>query len=258
MSTLKDDLRDIPSWVWLGAAAAGALLFLITHLGGKSAAPPAADPLASQVDAGTPAGASGSTADPMSQFLAELAALQGMSNPASGPAPTQPPLTTNQNPNNIGLPSAAYNPLPVSEVSNGGLLPTTSQPTATGLDTAYQAIQNQLGVYGGAPVSQTAPYAGQGLGSTWDQVTQTTYAGGGQVTNLGIAQPAPSPGQVVPPAVQTPYSANPYSGYTYSPGFTPGQTQTGSGSVLDVLAQEVASGMITQAQANQSRANMGL
>ena len=82
-------------------------------------------------------------------------------------------------------------------------------------------------------VETNNPYTGAGGG--WDQVTQTTYAGGGTVTNLGVAQPAPAPGQIIPPAVQdqTMYDANGQvdwqktldNVYIYPQGFQPGQTQ---------------------------------
>lgn len=267
MGDIKEDLRKIPHWVWVGVAGAVTLLYFLNRGSNNAASTGAAsaDPLSSQVDGGTTTG--GASTDPLSTFLSEWSALQSMNNPAPGPGTTSQQLTTtdNSNPNGIGLPTAAYNPI---SLDNSGLLPTTSLPTQAGIDTAQQAIQNMLGVYGGAPVSVTNPDVG--LGSTWDDVTQTIYAGGGVVTNLGIAQPAPAVGAVVPPAVQDTTIYNPGTSvvnqqatqagaYYYAPGFKPGQTQpAGGGSLASVIQQEINSGLITQAQGEASAKSSGI
>lgn len=228
---LKEDLSKIPHWVWIGVAGAVTLLYFLQRPhAGSAAAAPAALAAAPATDPGIPtAGGSTSSTDysgTLAQLQSEIAALQTGAGSASGPGPTQQQPTTDYQ---AHLPNAAYNPVPIPRT---GLLPTTSSPTAGGLSLANQYLQQALGVYGGPVVDTNTPYAG--LGSTWDGVTQTTYQGGGVVTNLGVAQSAPAPGQVIPPAVQdqTMYDANGQvdwaktlqNVYIYPQGFQPGQT----------------------------------
>lgn len=245
---IKHDLGEIPHWVWIGVAGAGTLLWVLTR--GKGTGGQVANPatLPLSTDPGTPtAGGSTSSTDysgALANLQAEIAALQTAGGAAGGPAPVGQPATPDQS----TIPSPFVAHLPTAIFGASGLLPTTSSPTDAGLSMAQQGVQDQLGVYGGAPVKTTNPFAGVGGG--WDGVTQTTYQGGGIVTNLGIAQPAPAVGQIVPPAVQTPFGG---PSYIYANNFQPGQTQqSGDGTLAGVLQGQIAGGGLSQAQARQS------
>lgn len=254
LDKLKDDLKNVPSWVWLGGAAGIGLLYILGRNSAGTAA--STNPLGVSstpsvtTDTTAPAGttaAAGSSSD-LTSLESYLAQLLSQGNQNLTPSPTSPTQTTTptqsgMNPNNISDPLVNAGP-----VGN--------------------SIQTLLGPYGGPVVSTSAPY--QGLGSSWNDVLVSQFAGGGTVTDLGVAQPRPAVGAVVPPAVQNPTVYNPGTSvvnqqqnvaqaYTYSYGFQPGQTQgAGGGSLASVIQQEIAAGVITQAQGQQSARNSGI
>lgn len=208
VSKLKTDWSDIPTWVKIGTLVGGAVLFLLSKRGGSTGTTIAStqspgNTLTGGVLNTTPISTTGDTT--------------GTRNAPTGTD------TTNNNPNNIGLPSAAYNPQPIG---NNGLSPSQNQ-------LQQNDINKLLGPYGGTPVSVTNPFSSI---TGWSLVTDTQYSGGGNVLNLGVAQPAPQPGQVIPPAVQgsviyhpgtsiPDWTATVNNAYQYPQNFSPGMVQ---------------------------------
>jgi hypothetical protein len=192
---LLSDIKELPSWVWLGAVGIGAILYLITKRGAGSTL--TGGGTASTDTSGQQASTGGVS---MADVLAAIHQAGTQTNPAVSvpPSPVTPPSGT---------------------VQPGGQELTPVQ-------------QQQMGPYGGSPVQTANPFAGI---PGWEGVSATQYSGGGTLLNLGTAQPAPQPGQVIPPAVQDQVVYNPNGtpnwdatlkqAYQYPQGFTPGMTQ---------------------------------
>lgn len=244
--SLKDDIAKVPHWVWLGGAAGVGLLYVLGRSSANSAASTnplgvSSTPSVTTDGTATSGGSSGAgSSDDLTSLEAYLTQLlsQGNVTPTSPSDPTQTttPGQGNQNPNNITNPLVLAGPI------------TSANPAIN--QQVDNSIQTLLGPYGGPAVSSEAPY--QGLGSSWNDVIVTQFTGGGKEVNYGTAQPAPSQGQVIPPAVQNvPGGAT----FLYPYGYQPGQTQQGGSDLASILNQEIAAGVINKSQAAQSFAN---
>src|ERR1035437_7488202 len=247
---LKTEWGDIPTWAKIGTGVAAVGLFILTKVSGTG------------TTAGTVAATTGAST-PNSTGIVDLTPTS-----STGGAQGSTDSTNINAPNSTfqgSLPSAAYNP--IAQQTN----PTTQQTNpadvfgtvpSSGLSPSQQSlqaeqIQSALGSYGGNLVGSSNPFANVGGG--WADVKQSTYAGGGSVLNLGLAQPAPAVGQVIPPAVQgsvvyqpgtsiPDWQATLNNTYAYPANFSPGQVQSNTPSTIG--AQQAAATQAAQQQAN--------
>lgn len=208
--SVMNDLKEIPSWVWLGAVAAGALLFFLTRGRSGTVTGTATPTDTSATQAPTTGGMSPYD---VYRLVNEMNATGTQVQPVTLATPTpQHAIYMDANPGGFGH----GNPI---------------VPTPGGAALTPQQ-QQMMGPYGGDVVQTSNPFANI---PGWAGVTTTTYTGGGALINLGTAQPAPQPGQVIPPAVQDQVIYNPdgtpnwaatvQGAYNYPQGFYPGMTQ---------------------------------
>lgn len=128
---LKEAFKDIPSWVWLGAAVAGAGLFLLTRNSGSAGtalANPAQLSTPTDTSGGGAIGASSPTSTGPDAYetalAAQLAALQAQlsAGGSAGGGPNQPPIPTPGNTASTGpvAPSAGGAPAAGAPSPTGG------------------------------------------------------------------------------------------------------------------------------------------